>query len=116
MTVEKLLVVKYPSTGQDVDAKDTQELKSQLLVRDGKKKEQLLGEFNLVLTPKILKDGRVALSARLYERRETGFEVLAAPELVVADGKEAKIEFSTSTNPMSGPQQTYRVTFQPKVQ
>lgn len=115
MTVEKLLVVKDPRTGQDVDARDTQELKSQLLVRDGRKKEQLLGEFNLVLTPTVLKDGRVALSARLYQRRDADFEVLAAPELVVADGKEAKIEFSTG-NPLGGPQQTYRVTFQPKVQ
>lgn len=116
MTVERNFVVEDPRTGQDLAAKDTQELKSKILARNGKRKEQYLGDFNLILTPTILKDGRIALSARLYQKRDAGFEVLAAPELIVADGNEAKIEFSTGTSASGDYQQTYRVTFQPKIQ
>lgn len=116
LTVDRMVVYKDPQTGQDVNGKDTQELKAQFEVRNGRKKEQALGQFNLVLTPTVQQDGRIALSARLYEKRDSGMEILTAPELVVADGQEAAIEFSVGVGPTSGPQQVYRVTFKPRVQ
>lgn len=112
LTLDKAVVFKDPKTGQDSSGTDTQEVKAQLLVREGEKKEESFGQFKLVLTPTVLKDGHIALSARLYEQRDTGLEILAAPELVVSDGKEARIEFTFP----SPPQRTYRVTFKPKIQ
>lgn len=93
--------------------KDVRNYQTQLLLNDGDEKGMPLeGEFNLVIAPTILGDGKVVLSVRLYEYRGQGFELVGEPRVITPDGEETEVLFPVDEEP----KRRYRVAIKPQIQ
>jgi DNA-binding XRE family transcriptional regulator len=89
VTREEAVVSESGESGTDV-----RNLRNQLLLGDGEEKGvPMEGEFNLVITPTILEDGKVILSVKFYEYREHGFELVGEPRVITPDNDEAELLF-----------------------
>lgn len=89
------------------------QFKSQMLLDSGQEIElPMEGQFNVVLAPTILDDGEVVLSIRLYEYRDSAYELIGEPRLVTSDGTAAEIAVSAG----SGSDRVYRIAITPQVQ
>lgn len=69
-----------------------------LLIADGKVAEMRIDEvLRLLVAPTLQEDGRVLLSARIFEYLDGQYVLLAEPELITADQKEAEIRISSDS-------------------
>lgn len=67
-----------------------------LLTAEGKEAEMRIDEvLRFVITPTIQDDGRVLLTAKIYEFRGNRFVLSAEPKLITANKKEAEIRISS---------------------
>lgn len=67
-----------------------------LLTAEGKEAEMRIDELlRFVITPTIQDDGRVLLTAKIYEYRGDQFVLSAEPQLITANKKEAEIRISS---------------------
>lgn len=67
-----------------------------LLTVEGKEAEMRIDELlRFVITPTIQDDGRVLLTAKIYEFRGDKFVLSAEPKLITANKKEAEIRISS---------------------
>lgn len=67
-----------------------------LLTAEGKEAEMRIDELlRFVITPTIQDDGRVLLTAKIYEFRGDKFVLSAEPKLITANKKEAEIRISS---------------------
>ncbi len=83
VTIDRPEPVAGPSPGRDV-----QNYRSQFLLVDGETKEMRFQErFDLVFTPRVLQDGNVLLTMKIYEQRETGRVVVGQPTVIATNGK-----------------------------
>ena len=88
------------------------QFKSQMLLDSGQEIElPMEGQFNVVLAPTILDDGDVVLSIRLYEYRDSAYELIGEPRLVTSDGTAAEIAVSAG----SDSDRIYRIAVTPQV-
>ena len=92
---------------------DVRSFKSTLLLDHGEEKDvPLEDEFNLVISPSILDDGKVLLAVKFYEHRDHGFELVDQPRVITPSGEVIELQFVVSENP----QRTYRVAIKPQIQ
>jgi hypothetical protein len=107
VTREETVVSESGGPGTDV-----RNLRNQLLLGDGEEKGlPMEGEFNLVITPTIVEDGKVILSVKFYQYREHGFELVGEPRVITPDNDEAELLFPIGEDP----QVTYRVAITPQL-
>jgi len=93
--------------------KDVRNIQTQFVVDSGQEMgSPLEGEFNLVIAPTILHDGRVLLSVKFYEHREHGFELVGEPRVITPNGEEVELVFPLDEDDKG----IYRVTIKPQVQ
>jgi transcriptional regulator with XRE-family HTH domain len=86
---------------------------SQMLLDDGEEIElPMEGEFNVVLAPTVLANGEVVLSIKLYEFRDSVYELIGEPRLVTSDGTAAEIAVSAG----SDSERIYQIAITPQVQ
>jgi hypothetical protein len=86
---------------------------SQMLLDNGQEiKLPMEGEFNVALAPTVLANGEVILSVRLYEYRNSGYELIGEPRLATSDGTAAEIAVSAG----SGSERIYPIAVTPQVQ
>lgn len=79
----------------------------QLLTAEGKDAEIRIDDaIRVVIAPTIQKDGKIFLSAKIYEFLNGEFVLLAEPKLITADNKEAEIRIDAD----SGASFTVRIT------
>lgn len=70
----------------------------QLLIEAGEAAEvRMDGELRFVVVPTIEKDGRVLLTAEIYEFIGGDYVLLAEPELITSDQEEAEIRVSSDS-------------------
>ena len=92
---------------------DVRSFKSLLLLESGEESDlPLEEEFNLVISPSILDDGKVVLSLKFYQHRDHGFELVGEPRVVTPSGEEVEVQFVISEDP----RHTYRVAMKPQIQ
>lgn len=72
----------------------------------------LEGEFNLIIAPTIVDDGKVILAVRLYEYTDQGFELVGEPRVITPDGEETEVLFPVA----EAPKRSYRVAIKPRIQ
>jgi len=79
-----------------------------LLIADGKAAEMRINDVvRVVVTPTIQNDGKVFLSAKIYENVDGEFVLLFEPKLITADGKEAEIRVDADSGT------TFRIVITP---
>jgi transcriptional regulator with XRE-family HTH domain len=92
--------------------KDVRNVQTQFVVDSGQEMgNPLEGEFNLVITPTILDDGRVLLSVKFYEHQEHGFELVGEPRVITPSGEEVELVFPLDEDDKG----IYRVAIKPQV-
>jgi len=70
----------------------------QLLTSDGKDAEMHINDMvRVVVTPTIQDDGKIFLSARIFENVDGEFVLLFEPKLITGDGKEAEIRIDADS-------------------
>lgn len=75
-----------------ISQNDEEMTEGHLLTAEGKEAEMLInGTMRVVIVPKIQDDGKVFLSARIYEIVDGEALLLAEPKLITANNKEAEI-------------------------
>jgi transcriptional regulator with XRE-family HTH domain len=96
----------------DALGKDVRNFRTQMVLDDGEEKElPVEGEFNLVIIPSVLDDGKVIVIVKLYEYRDRGLELLAEPRVVTPSGEQTEVLFEQNKKS----QRTYRVVIKPQV-
>lgn len=91
----------------------TSTYKTQVLMEDGSDIElPMEGKFNLVVTPKLLDDGNVIVSLKLYEYDDGEYKFVREPRVLA----EAGIESEVRIGPGGGSDSSYRfaVTARPQ--
>ena len=95
------------------DGDNLNQFNSQMLLDSGEETElPMEGEFNVVLAPTLLANGEVVLAIRLYELRESAYELIGEPRLVTSDGTAAEIAVLAGPNS----ERIYRIAVTPQVQ
>jgi transcriptional regulator with XRE-family HTH domain len=69
-----------------------------LLVEEGKDAEMRINDvLRIVIAPELQEDGRVLLTAKVFEFLDSEYVLLAEPKLITANKKEAEIRISSES-------------------